>query len=775
MNHNSTKNMFYQSPILISCRDDGLIVATSVIEESVQAVAHSRSHAKKLLERRMRKLLECSCMSLERLKSVVLEKRSFPAQPMHIQRHRRYPAGPPMTVPVRYVKIVDNWDKLFGILPDFGIHFYCPVEADFDAMLQETVRSMLASISPEEMVRCWPPNTTELDWLRVKLKSKSRGSHGPYIETLASVAEPLGKTRRPLLPAEIRESELRQIRENLLHSNCLLVGETGVGKTTLMHIATRDVFQKLRMEARQAKERTIPSSKFWLTSASRLIAGMRYLGQWQERLERIISELGEVQGVLIVESLRDLISIGGQSPTESLGAFLVPYLRTGQLRMACEATPSQVEYCQRTLPGLIDQMAIVRIEPLQPKAETDLVRYVLSQSWEVPIANVNMELSTAIQRLCRQFLTSRPAPSASIAFVEQWVGKLRRRFKISTATDGPKGLRGDASCLTTDNAIEEFSRWTGLPQSLLRDQELLERETVVRALSKEVIGQPEACNGAASVVMRLKSSMNDVARPFGCLLYCGPTGVGKTQLAKSLAKYLFGADGQKTRLVRLDMSEYQSGAAGQRFLNDANGEPAKWIQQIRNQPLQVLLFDEIEKASSEVFDILLSLLDEGRLTDRYGNLTNFRSSVVLMTSNLGSTQQSLSGFQGASAVDYASSVRKALRPEFINRLDAIVPFFPLQPESISAMTRKELNEVREREGVKRLGLRLIFSDALVQHIASIGFSSTLGARPLQRTIENVVMGKLARWMVESLPPPNSNVQMDWDDTNEEVTLSINTV
>ncbi len=764
--------MFYQSPILISCRDDGLIVATSVIEASVQAVAHTRSHAKKLLERRMRKLLECSCIRLDRFKSVVLEKRSFPAQPMHIQRHRRYPGGPTVNVPVRYVKIVDNWDKLFGILPDFGIHFYCPVEEDFDAMLQETVRSMLASISPEEMVLCWPPNSTELDWLRVKIRPKTRGNNGPDIETLSTVAEPLGKTRRPLLPADIRESELRQIRENLRYSNCLLVGETGVGKTTLMHIATRDVFQKIRIEARQTKERTTLSARFWLTSASRLIAGMRYLGQWQERLERLIAELSELQGVLIVENLRDLITIGGQTPTESLGAFLVPYLRTGQLRMACEATPSQVEYCQRHLPSLIDQMAIVRIEPLQPKPETDLIRYVLSQNWDVPIANVELELSTSIQRLCRQFLTSRPAPSASIAFLEQWLGKLRKRLNTGKGRDGPKGLRGDPSCLTTDSAIEEFSHWTGLPQSLLRDQELLERDTVVSALSEEVIGQAEACHGAATVVMRLKSSMNDVARPFGCLLFCGPTGVGKTQLAKSLAKYLFGADGQKTRLVRLDMSEYQSGAAGQRFLNDANGEPAKWIQQIRTQPLQVLLFDEIEKASPEVFDILLSLLDEGRLTDRYGNLTNFRSSVVLMTSNLGSTQQSLSGFHGASSVDYASSVRKALRPEFINRLDAIVPFFPLLPESIYAMTRKELNEVRQREGIKRLGLRLSFSDTLVQHIATIGFSSTLGARPLQRTIENLVMAKLARWIVESLPALNSSVQMDWDSSKEEVVVIV---
>lgn len=769
--------MFYTEPILISTRNDGLFVASSIVQESLQAISHTRSQAKRILERTFSKQLSDEGIEPGKVfKSAVLDHRSFPSQPMYIHRNRRYPAGPQVNVPIRFIRLIDVWDKLFGVLPDFGVHFYCPVEEDFDTMLQDTVRSLLSSVTPEELVQCWASSQSEVDWLRVKIRPKSSDRHRPRHPTLSSVAEPLGSTRRPLLPADMRKNEIHQIRDGLLTSNCLLVGETGVGKTTLLHIATREVVRALRKAQKHSEDSSRVEGRFWLTSASRLIAGMRYLGQWQERLEQVIGELSNMQGVLIVENLRDLITMGGQSPSDSLGAFLVPYLRSGQLRIASEATPGQLEFCQRHLPALADLVSIIRVEPLSAIDETNLIQYVVKQQWDLQSSQLDPAMPETLQRLCRHFLTSRPAPNASMAFVEQWLGKLKKRTLSKHATNQPvsaqKGIvqKGDPSCLTTDNAIEEFSLWTGLPPSLLSDQQLLDRKTVVDTLSKEVIGQSAACYSVASIVMKLKSSMNDVARPFGCLLFCGPTGVGKTQLAKSLAKYLFGADGQKTRLIRLDMSEYQSYGAGQRFLNDSKGEPSRWIQQVRNQPLQVLLLDEVEKASLEVFDILLSLLDEGRLTDRYGNLTSFRSTIVLMTSNLGSTQQSLSGFNGPGTVDYESAVRKTLRPEFINRLDAIVPFDPLSPESLLAMTRKELKEALNREGIRRLGLNITFGESLVQHVAKAGFSPTLGARPLQRTIENEVMAEIARWMVESMPAMHSSHVVDWSAKDSRVTF-----
>ena len=163
---------------------------------------------------------------------------------------------------------------------------------------------------------------------------------------------------------------------------------------------------------------------------------------------------------------------------------------------------------------------------------------------------------------------------------------------------------------------------TGLPLGLIDDTQALHKSDVQAALAKDVIGQEQACSDMAGIVTRIKSAMNDPKKPFGCLLLCGPTGVGKTQLAKSLANYLFGAGGDKSRLTRLDMSEYSGPGASFRFLHDSKGDSASWIQLIRSRPLSVVLLDEIEKATPEVFDVLLSMLDEGRLTDRFGRVTS---------------------------------------------------------------------------------------------------------------------------------------------------------
>jgi ATP-dependent Clp protease ATP-binding subunit ClpC len=246
------------------------------------------------------------------------------------------------------------------------------------------------------------------------------------------------------------------------------------------------------------------------------------------------------------------------------------------------------------------------------------------------------------------------------------------------------------------------------------------------------------------------------------MLFCGPTGVGKTQLAKSLAQFLFGASSARLPLTRLDMSEFAGVAAGHRFLLDAEGQPTTWIQQIRTRPLSVLLLDEIEKASPEVFDILLSLLDEGRLTDRLGRVTSFRTTVIIMTSNLGARSSTAMGFSDAQPIDYTAEVRRAFRPEFFNRLDAVVPFAPLDRAAIRSITEKELNDLRKREGLERFGLEISWTDRLLDQLAQGGFDAKLGARPLQRAVETLVVAPLARWIVEHKPTATQRLELDWD-------------
>jgi ATP-dependent Clp protease ATP-binding subunit ClpC len=238
------------------------------------------------------------------------------------------------------------------------------------------------------------------------------------------------------------------------------------------------------------------------------------------------------------------------------------------------------------------------------------------------------------------------------------------------------------------------------------------------------------------------------------LLFAGPTGVGKTELARALSQYLFGHGEQADRMVRLDMSEYAGPGAAERLVGDpAAGGPSDLVKRIRQQPFTVVLLDEIEKAAPEVFDVLLGVFDEGRLTDRFGRLSTFRSAVIVMTSNLGAGAGAGEPFglvrpgSAAPGGAYESEVMRFFRPEFFNRIDAVVTFGALDEATVHAITEKELTDLGRREGLTRAGLTLAWDAAVVRHLAAAGFDRRYGARPLQRAIETRVVTPLARHLV----------------------------
>jgi len=216
--------------------------------------------------------------------------------------------------------------------------------------------------------------------------------------------------------------------------------------------------------------------------------------------------------------------------------------------------------------------------------------------------------------------------------------------------------------------------------------------------------------------------------------------------------------------VRLDMSEYGGWGATQRLLQGAHGQPAAWIQRVRRQPFCVVLFDEIEKAAPEVFDVLLGLMDEGRLTDRYGRVTWFRSAIIIMTSNLGATTSASAGFSTDAGPSYESEVAKFFRPEFFNRLDAVIAFKPLAREEIERITRKELADMAQREGLA--GARIEYTDAVIALLMREGYDQRFGARPLQRAIERLVVTPLARWKIEHLNMQKERLLVDLGENGE---------
>jgi ATP-dependent Clp protease ATP-binding subunit ClpA len=316
--------------------------------------------------------------------------------------------------------------------------------------------------------------------------------------------------------------------------------------------------------------------------------------------------------------------------------------------------------------------------------------------------------------------------------------------------------------------IGQFLEQTGLPELLLRDEAPLAADELECEFRGRIIGQPEACRTMAQLVATFKAGLDDPGRPIGTLLFCGPTGVGKTELAKVVSGYLFGHGRDTDRLVRLDMSEYSAPWNAERLITKEDGTPSDFLARVRQQPFVVVLLDEIEKAASKVFDVLLGLLDEGRLTDRFGRTTDFRSAIVVMTSNLGSSSQRSIGFSPDLADAYEAEVRAFFRPEFFNRLDAVVTFRPLDAETCLAITRKELGEIALREGFQKANLRLSYSERLVEHLTKEGFDPRYGARPLQRVLEMRVVSAVSRHLVRFPELRGVEIRLDVDERGEVV-------
>ena len=400
---------------------------------------------------------------------------------------------------------------------------------------------------------------------------------------------------------------------------------------------------------------------------------------------------------------------------------------------------------------------VLRVPEMKPPAVRDAIAQFAAVRAQDKKTAIEPQAIAAVCRLFRRFVPYQAMPGRAAGFIAELFDQARQHHEPA---------------ITATHVIARFGHQTGLPEQLLRDDLPLQAEEVEQTLRGHIIGQDAACRVISRVVATFKAGLNDPQRPLGTLLFCGPTGVGKTALAKAAANYLFGHGQDTRRLLRLDMSEYSSPWAAERLLCKDGRTPSDFISRVRQQPLLVVLLDEIEKATPEVLDVLLGALDEGRLTDRYGRTTTFRSAIVIMTSNLGAARQSLAGFNLPQAEIFRREVEAFFRPEFFNRIDAVIAFAPLALPACQAIARKELHELGRREGLAAAGLRLDFTDNLVNWLVERGFDQRYGARPLQRTIETQIVAMLSRYMVDHPGLRKQELLLDVDCERDKVVLFI---
>lgn len=687
---------------------------------------------------------------------------SFQVQPSYRLRGGVFPLPDTLKINLPIVYGPTEEGQYECHIPTFQEHFFYYEPRQLDALVQYAGSTYLNQTSPEKLYRLIRTPRPKLDTVELRVNYERKHFKGGWdqertYDVLNRLAEPYPPTKfqqRNLsaLPdvAWRREKEVTKAIEKIIgtRSNILIVGRSGTGKSAVLSAALRSISNKSRKQK--------AGYNFWRIMPQRITASAKYLGEWEETVEALIDELNAANGIIWVEQMVQLLQTGGQGPEDSVAAFLMSFLQQGVLQMVGEATPRELESMRRLLPGFVEAFHIIEINELNER-DVKLVMEKLASyaanNYKIQIPQAARELS---YRLLLRYNPYTSFPGKAVSFLGYCLNEARARQETAVGKE---------------EVIRNFVRQTGLPELFLRDELPLDVKALRSYFESRIIGQPKAVNALTQVVKVFKAGLNNPYRPIASFLFAGPTGVGKTASVKALSEYFFGKGQRTSPMIRIDMSEFQYPEQLTRLIG-AGREPGQLVKDVRERPFSVLLLDEVEKADLAIFDALLGLLDEGILVDAYGRETNFRNTIVIMTSNLGASNRSTPGFSDKLPDEgtFRSAVERHFRPEFINRIDELVVFNSLKAEDILEITRKELDGLKQREGFLKVGLEVQFLPELIHHLADIGFDERYGARPLQRALENHVVMPVARWMLEHSIDKAGRLTIGWSD-QQQLTLN----
>ena len=531
----------------------------------------------------------------------------------------------------------------------------------------------------------------------------------------------------PVVGREREISRVIQILSRRTKNNPVLVGEPGVGKTAVAEALARRV-------ARGEVPDTLKNRRIVTLDLASMLAGTKYRGDFEDRVKCIIKEVQRAGDVIVfIDELHTIVGAGSAEGAIDAANILKPALGRGEIQVIGATTPE--EYRKHIEKDAALERRFQPVNVPEPDGECcERMLCALRGSLEAHHGlKITDEAITAAVRLSTRYICDRYLPDKAIDLLDEAASRVR--------------VEGSAarSRVEASDVADVVSAWTGVPASSITQSESERLLHLEEALHRRIVGQDEAVSAVARAIRRGRVGLADPRRPLGSFLFLGPTGVGKTELCRALAEAVYG---DEEALIRLDMSEYMEKHAVSKLIGSppgyvGYGEGGQLTERVRRRPWSVVLFDEIEKAHEDVYNLLLQIMEDGRLTDSEGRRADFRSTIVVMTSNVGAKaiteNRPALGFSGA-ARDGDGAVREAVmaelrqtfRPEFLNRVDDAIVFRRLTPADVRRIARGLTDAVRER--MRALGVQLEVTDAALDLLAERGFDPTYGARPLRRCI-----------------------------------------